>query len=63
LSITKRNWLTRPLIGRWWDSHLYSAAELQKALGQAGFRTVVFKAFPLLYGYFAAWGYVVEAAP
>jgi ubiquinone/menaquinone biosynthesis C-methylase UbiE len=25
LFITKRNWLMRPLIGKWWDSNLYTA--------------------------------------
>jgi hypothetical protein len=62
LFMTKRNWLTRPLIGRWWDSHLYTADELKEALGRAGFRDVNFGAFPLLYRYLATWGHVVEAA-
>jgi ubiquinone/menaquinone biosynthesis C-methylase UbiE len=62
LFITKRNWLMRPLIGRWWDSHLYSAAELTQALEQAGFRDVTFGAFPLLFKYLAPWGHIVEAS-
>jgi cyclopropane fatty-acyl-phospholipid synthase-like methyltransferase len=63
LFITKRNWLMRPLIGRWWDCHLYSAAELTQALGQAGFREVTFRAFPHLFKYLAHWGHIVEATP
>ena len=63
LFITKRNWLMRPLIGRWWDSHLYTAAELTHALGQAGFRKATFGAFPLLFKYLAPWGHIVEATP
>jgi ubiquinone/menaquinone biosynthesis C-methylase UbiE len=62
LFITKRNWLMRPLIGRWWDSNLYTAPELTKALDRAGFRDVTFGTFPLWYKYLASWGHVVEAS-
>jgi ubiquinone/menaquinone biosynthesis C-methylase UbiE len=61
LFITKRNWLTRPLIGRWWDSHLYNAAELNEALSLAALRDVTFGSFPLAYRYLATWGHVVHA--
>ncbi len=63
LFITKRNWLMRPLIGRWWDSNLYTAVELTEALDRAGFRDVSFSAFPFRYKYLTPWGHVVEAAP
>jgi ubiquinone/menaquinone biosynthesis C-methylase UbiE len=63
LFVTKRNWLMRPLIGRWWDSNLYTASELTEALDRAGFRDVTFGTFPLAYRYLAAWGYVVQATP
>lgn len=63
LFITKRNWLMRPLVGRWWDSHLYSAAELTQALGQAGFRDVKFGAFPFWFRHLTPWGHIVEAVP
>jgi ubiquinone/menaquinone biosynthesis C-methylase UbiE len=63
LFVTKRNWLMQPLIGRWWDSHLYSSAELKRDLGEAGFREVTFGAFPLLFKYLASWGHIVEAVP
>jgi ubiquinone/menaquinone biosynthesis C-methylase UbiE len=63
LFITRRNWLMRPLIGRWWDSNLYTAHELRDTLGRAGFRDVRFGAFPFWYKYLAPWGHIVEAAP
>jgi ubiquinone/menaquinone biosynthesis C-methylase UbiE len=63
LFITRRNWLTRPLIGKWWDSNLYTAPELTEALDRAGFRDVTFGTFPFWYRYLDPWGYVVEAAP
>jgi ubiquinone/menaquinone biosynthesis C-methylase UbiE len=62
LFITKRNWLMRPLIGRWWDSHLYTSAELEEAFQKAGFTSVEFRSFPLPYRYLATWGHIVEAA-
>jgi 2-polyprenyl-3-methyl-5-hydroxy-6-metoxy-1,4-benzoquinol methylase len=59
--ITRRNWLTRPMIGRWWQSNLYSKEELLDAFRRAGFSRVEFSAFPLAARYLAAWGYVIEA--
>jgi SAM-dependent methyltransferase len=61
LFMTRRNALTRLLIGRWWQSNLYSAAELAEALTAAGFSRVRFPGFPLAARYLAAWGHVVEA--
>ena len=55
--ITKRNWLTRPLIGRWWQSNVYSKGELTDALRHAGFSRTAFLPFPLAARYLAAWGY------
>jgi hypothetical protein len=46
LFITKRNWLTRPLIGRWWRSNLYTAAEIRDAFDRAGFVECTFRSFP-----------------
>ena len=59
--ITRRNWLTRPLIGRWWQSNLYSKRELLEAFHRAGFSQVRFSSFPLAASYLAPWGYVIEA--
>lgn len=61
LFITRRNWLTRPLIGRWWNSNLYGAEELEWAFREAGFGRVAFRQFPARFRYLALWGYIVEA--
>jgi SAM-dependent methyltransferase len=59
--ITRRNWLTRPLIGRWWQSNLYGKRELLETFNRAGFSQIRFSRFPLAVSYLAAWGYVIEA--
>ena len=56
LLITKRNWLMKPLIGRWWRSNLYTRSELQAAFEQAAFSSISFRHFPLLYRSFDVWG-------
>jgi ubiquinone/menaquinone biosynthesis C-methylase UbiE len=61
LFITRRNWLTRPLIGRWWRSNLYDAGELRRAFRDAGFESVVFRRFPAAFRYIALWGHFLEA--
>jgi cyclopropane fatty-acyl-phospholipid synthase-like methyltransferase len=61
LFITRRNWLTRPIIGRWWTSNVYSAAEIRNALRTAGFQGATFANFPLPFRYLDTWGYVVVA--
>ena len=61
LFITRRNWLTRPLIGRWWRSNLYTKSELERAFLEAGFESFVFRKFPSRFRYLALWGYVIEA--
>ncbi len=59
--ITRRNWLTGALIGRWWRSNLYDRRELLEAFQHAGFSQVRFVGFPLPVSYLAVWGYVIEA--
>jgi cyclopropane fatty-acyl-phospholipid synthase-like methyltransferase len=61
LFITKRNWLMKPLIGRWWRAKLYTQPELHAAFRQAGFSYISFRHFPLLYRIFDVWGHIVEA--
>jgi ubiquinone/menaquinone biosynthesis C-methylase UbiE len=61
LFITRRNGLTRPLIGRWWQSNLYTASELKGAFRQAGFSSIAFRSFPPLFRHLALWGYIIEA--
>jgi hypothetical protein len=63
LFITRRNLLTRPLIGWWWDANLYRAGEVRDAFRRAGFSSATFRNFPLRYRQLALWGYVVEALP
>lgn len=61
LFITKRNWLTRPLVGWWWRSNLYDKAELLAAFKEAGFPRAEFRAFPAAASHLATWGHVIEA--
>ena len=61
LFITKRNWLTRPLVGWWWRSNLYDRNELSTAFRQSGFPRVEFRAFPAAASHLATWGHIVEA--
>lgn len=61
LFITRRNPFTRLLIGRWWQSNTYSAAELERGLHSAGFSRVRFPGFPLAARHLSTWGHVVEA--
>jgi SAM-dependent methyltransferase len=62
LFITRRNVLTRPLIGRWWAANLYSAAEVLTALKAAGFEGAAPASFPLQFRHLALWGHVVVAS-
>jgi cyclopropane fatty-acyl-phospholipid synthase-like methyltransferase len=62
LFCTRRNWLTGPLIGRWWEGNLYSEHELRGALEAAGFDEIVFGYFPPAFRYLGLWGHVVECS-
>jgi len=61
LFITRRNWLMRPLIGRWWQANLYNSGELEESFRRAGFSSIAFRRFPLSFRHLALWGYIVEA--
>ncbi len=61
LFITKENWLMRLLIGKWWHSNIYTAAELRESFSRAGFSSVAFQNFPILFSYLGNWGYIIEA--
>jgi len=61
LFITKRNWLTRPLVGWWWRSNLYDRQELSTPSDKLEFRRVEFRAFPAAVSHLATWGHIVEA--
>jgi cyclopropane fatty-acyl-phospholipid synthase-like methyltransferase len=60
--ITKRNWLTRSMIGWWWKSHVYSRGELLDQFERAGFSRLTFRSFPLTVRHLAVWGFVIEAS-
>ena len=59
--ITRRNWLTKRLIGRWWQSNLYDAGELEQSFREAGFERITFHRFPASFRYLGVWGHIVEA--
>jgi len=61
LFITRRNWLTVPLIGRWWQSNLYDAGDLEQSFREAGFARITFHRFPPSFRYLGLWGHIVEA--
>jgi ubiquinone/menaquinone biosynthesis C-methylase UbiE len=61
LFMTRRNPLTRMLIGRWWASNLYTAPELADAFNRAGFSRFEFRSFPPKARYLSVWGHIVEA--
>jgi cyclopropane fatty-acyl-phospholipid synthase-like methyltransferase len=63
LFITRRNLLTRLLIGRWWQSNLYAADELADAFRAAGFSHFAFRKFPVRARYLWLWGHATEARP
>jgi SAM-dependent methyltransferase len=59
--ITRRNWITAPLIGKWWKANRYGADELRDALAAAGLSRVRFGKFPLSHFWHNQWAHVVEA--
>ena len=61
LFMTRRNPLTRLMIGRWWASNLYDAAQLSDAFRRAGFTSFRFRSFPRQARHLSVWGHIVEA--
>ncbi|SMB83575.1 Methyltransferase type 12 [Hymenobacter roseosalivarius DSM 11622] len=61
LFISQQSIWMKWLIRRWWHANLYTRAELEAGLEQAGFTTRRFAKFPGLYGYLNWWGHVVIA--
>ncbi len=61
LFVTQSNPLTRALVGRWWQSNLYTRLELRDAFRAAGFSTVTLQRFPLRAAHLSLWGHIVEA--
>lgn len=61
LFVTRRNCLTRPLIGRWWKGNLYSAPEIRTAFQATGFDSIELGRFPPAFRHLSLWGHIVEA--
>jgi len=47
--ITRKNWITKIFIERWWQAARYSRRELRETFTAAGFRDLVFSRFPFRY--------------
>jgi cyclopropane fatty-acyl-phospholipid synthase-like methyltransferase len=47
--ITRKNWITRALIERWWQAARYSRKELREAFSSGGFGNLIFLRFPIRY--------------
>lgn len=62
LFITRKNWLTKLLIGKWWRANRYRKLDLEEYLRRAGFSSIAFSRFPFPYKHLSAWGYIVEAS-
>ena len=58
--ITKKNWMTKFLIKKWWCANIYNSDELIYYLKKSGFLKFVFKSFPMRYCYLNRWGFVIE---
>ena len=61
--ITRDNWLTRPMIGRWWRANLYTETTLLERFRSAGYSEVTFGRFPTAFRHLAMWGHIVQARP
>lgn len=61
LFITRKNWLMKLLIGRWWRAHYYQRSELEGYFYHAGFSNVTFSSFPFPYKHLSVWGHIIEA--
>jgi SAM-dependent methyltransferase len=63
LFITRKNWVTKLLIERWWKANRYTREELREAFIAAGFRDVTFRRFPYAYFWQNLWAYILESQP
>jgi SAM-dependent methyltransferase len=61
LFITRKNWLMKLLIGKWWRANYYQKSELEGYFRHAGFSKIIFSSFPFPYKHLSIWGYIVEA--
>lgn len=63
LFITRKNWVTKPLIEKWWKANRYTRDELEQAFSTAGFAEVTFRRFPRSYFWQNHWAYILEGRP
>lgn len=59
--IAKRNCITRPLFGWWWDANLYNHTEVEDLVRQANFSHFVFRRLPQKYRHLSIFTHIVEA--
>jgi len=58
--ITRKNWITKFLIEKWWKAYRYTREELREAFVAAGFSDVVFRRFPYRYFWQNYGGHIIE---
>ena len=61
LFITRKNWLMKLLIVKWWGANYYDKSELIELFCRAGFSKITLGSFPFPYKHLSMWGYIVEA--
>jgi SAM-dependent methyltransferase len=61
--ITRKNWVTKLLIEKWWQANRYTRGELREAFISAGFGELTFRSFPYTYFWQNLWGHILEARP
>ncbi|HEX5648380.1 MAG TPA: class I SAM-dependent methyltransferase [Steroidobacteraceae bacterium] len=61
--ITRRNWVTKPLIETLWHAHRYTRDEVRSAFESAGLGTPRFRRFPASHFWQNVWAHVPESEP
>ncbi|MCE3285092.1 MAG: protein containing methyltransferase type 12 domain [Steroidobacteraceae bacterium] len=59
--ITRRNWVTKPLIETWWQANRYTRDELVSAFESVGLGTPKIRRFPASHFWQNTWGHVLES--
>lgn len=59
--ITRKNFLMKLLIKKWWKANAYSKQEMKKIFRDSGFREIKFRKFSAPYNHLNVWGFIVEA--
>jgi cyclopropane fatty-acyl-phospholipid synthase-like methyltransferase len=61
--ITRKNWMNKLLIEKWWQANGYTCGQLKEFLTAAGFERTDFRKFHYRYFWQNFWGHIVEASP